>query len=337
MGLTKNHCMKKILFVCFMTFAQCLVAQQGLLGEYFDGENFEKKIATRTDDKIDFYWDFKAPMNGMAAESFSIRWTGNITAPESGKFLISCTVDDGVRVWIDNQPIINAWNMHDKTFFSNYANLEKGKSYDIKIEYFNGIREGMIKLKWQLPSEKPVFGGMLGSNEKIISSKYFSAPVKKLTVTQNGKPVSEKAPNAAPQKVENKPKVKTVTPSTPLATNAPKIKPPKDTLNKYTPRNILFAKSTTTMIGESYLELNQLSNMLAQYPMMRVHIEGHTDIVGDAALNQTLSEERAAAVKNYLVQKGIQPNRLVAKGFGGSRPIYKSGNEQNRRVEFFFN
>jgi outer membrane protein OmpA-like peptidoglycan-associated protein len=315
--------MKRFLLLLTITFyINSLFAQSGLLGEYFDGTNFERKIASRRDDKIDFYWDFKSPMDGIAPEAFSIRWTAKLIAPESGQFLISLTVDDGVRMWLDGKPLINAWELHDKSYFSNYTYLEKGKTYDIKIEYYNGTREGMIKLKWQLPSEKPLFGGAFGTNEKTVSAKYFTS------VDPPPSAVNVKKEAAKPKNENKKPTLKP-TPAPTIVSIAP-----KDTMSKYTPRNILFEKGKTIMIGDSYTELDRLSVMLQRFPATKIRIEGHTDDIGDVAMNQTLSQQRADAVMSYLVQKGTAKTRLSAKGFGGSRPIYKNGNDKNRRVEF---
>lgn len=70
----------------------------------------------------------------------------------------------------------------------------------------------------------------------------------------------------------------------------------------------------------------------------KLSIEGHTDDVGGDKYNQKLSEQRAAAVRTYLVEKGIDAGRLVSKGWGETKPIgdnkTEEGREQNRRVEF---
>lgn len=72
-------------------------------------------------------------------------------------------------------------------------------------------------------------------------------------------------------------------------------------------------------------------------PSVTAHIFGHTDSTGPTAYNQTLSEKRAQSVVNYLVAKGISPDRLTAKGFGESQPVApnktKEGRQKNRRVE----
>ncbi|NOS35481.1 MAG: OmpA family protein [Deltaproteobacteria bacterium] len=91
-------------------------------------------------------------------------------------------------------------------------------------------------------------------------------------------------------------------------------------------------------IKPKYLpQLDELVSILVKNPLLRVEIQGHTDSRGSVEFNQTLSENRAGAVMEYLVVKGIAKERLTAKGFGPSKPVATNdtptGNEQNRRVE----
>ncbi len=82
--------------------------------------------------------------------------------------------------------------------------------------------------------------------------------------------------------------------------------------------------------------LNEVVEGMKRYPEFKVEIQGHTDSVGSAAYNMKLSENRAKAVMKYLVEKGIDPKRLSAKGFGAKEPIANNdtpeGQAQNRRV-----
>ena len=84
------------------------------------------------------------------------------------------------------------------------------------------------------------------------------------------------------------------------------------------------------MLKESFVELNTLVGLLNENPKLRVEIGGHTDNVGNAEYNMNLSQHRADAVKNYLVEKGIEANRLQSKGYGFSKPIADNDSEQNR-------
>jgi len=96
-----------------------------------------------------------------------------------------------------------------------------------------------------------------------------------------------------------------------------------------------FDKST---IKKGYdKDINDLAKVMKDYPDLNVVIEGHTDNVGTAAYNKKLSQRRAEAVKQYMVEKGIDANRITAEGFGFDRPIASNdteeGRQKNRRVE----
>jgi outer membrane protein OmpA-like peptidoglycan-associated protein len=94
--------------------------------------------------------------------------------------------------------------------------------------------------------------------------------------------------------------------------------------------NIFFETGSSTLLKESFVELNTLVGLLNENPKLRVEIGGHTDNVGNAEYNMNLSQYRADAVKNYLVEKGIEANRLQSKGYGFSKPIADNDSEQNR-------
>ena len=107
-------------------------------------------------------------------------------------------------------------------------------------------------------------------------------------------------------------------------------------LNQYA-KTILFDTGKATIKFQSAEVLNQIINVLKKYPNSRFRIEGHTDSVGKKAKNMILSQNRADAVKVYLIQGGIDAGRLESQGFGPEKPIAsnknKKGRELNRRVE----
>ncbi len=99
-----------------------------------------------------------------------------------------------------------------------------------------------------------------------------------------------------------------------------------------------FKSGTAVMTADSKKNMDEVLNVLLKYPEMNLSIEGHTDDVGTEDFNQKLSEERAKACMDYLIGKGIQKDRLMASGFGESKPLgdnkTREGRLQNRRTEF---
>ncbi|HEX2608991.1 MAG TPA: OmpA family protein [Flavisolibacter sp.] len=102
-------------------------------------------------------------------------------------------------------------------------------------------------------------------------------------------------------------------------------------------RNIFFDVNKFEIRNESSVELDRVVQLLQDNPTVKIQIEGHTDNVGAVADNQKLSENRARSVINYFIGKGINADRLVAKGFGASRPVADNKTEEgralNRRTE----
>ncbi len=102
-------------------------------------------------------------------------------------------------------------------------------------------------------------------------------------------------------------------------------------------KNVQFKRSKAEFTASSYPELNRLVKLMKEYPKMQIELQGHTDTRGNPQLLLALSQQRVAAVKNYLIEKGISASRISGKGFGGTKPLGTGSNEieiKNRRVEF---
>lgn len=121
-------------------------------------------------------------------------------------------------------------------------------------------------------------------------------------------------------------------PEVPMA----EVKSLEDKLNLIAKR-VLFATSSAAIEPASYRDLDEMTKIMRKYPNTRFAIEGHTDNTGIADANKKLSQERADAVKTYLVGKGIEATRLNAIGYGQERPLGSNdtdaGRQLNRRVE----
>ncbi|MBT4217084.1 MAG: OmpA family protein [Flavobacteriales bacterium] len=103
-------------------------------------------------------------------------------------------------------------------------------------------------------------------------------------------------------------------------------------------KNVLFETDSYELVETSFIELNTLINYLKKNPKIKIHIEGHTDNISDDKHNLILSENRAAKVYGYLVDRGVSSERLSYKGYGESKPISTNktdqGRRQNRRTSF---
>ncbi|GAA0853525.1 OmpA family protein [Aliiglaciecola litoralis] len=110
-----------------------------------------------------------------------------------------------------------------------------------------------------------------------------------------------------------------------------------DTIRLSIPGNITFATGKANIVTDFYPVLNDVAKVLNRYEKTKLSIEGHTDSVGDADYNQTLSTQRANSVAAYLESTGTASARLQTLGFGESQPVASNdtaqGRQQNRRVE----
>lgn len=145
--------------------------QQGLKGEYFRGRDFAgAPVMTRVDARIAFRWDRGAPTDDLAArgelsnaqalagDDFSVRWTGELLPPTSGKYEIVVGANDGVRLYLDDRLIVNGWNQNERVHSHSVSvDLQAGRAYKIKLEYFEDIRDAEVRLGWRRPGAKPPF------------------------------------------------------------------------------------------------------------------------------------------------------------------------------------
>ena len=101
---------------------------------------------------------------------------------------------------------------------------------------------------------------------------------------------------------------------------------------------ILFEKASAQLLDSVQVELDYLADFMKAHSGMTIEVVGHTDNQGAFQLNLSLSQERASVVKDYLVEKGIAPDRIMVKGRGSTQPIASNSTEEkrklNRRVSF---
>lgn len=147
----------------------------GLHGEYTD-ENGGS--SSRIDGAVAFDWGAGSPIAGVTADNFQVRWTGQLRPDFSESYDFSTLSDDGVRLWIGQELIIDDWNLHAATTSIGSKILEAGKWYDVRLEYFEGGGNAQIELKWSSERQTGV-----GQFETIDSSHLLAAKLTALTFT----------------------------------------------------------------------------------------------------------------------------------------------------------
>jgi beta-glucosidase len=125
-------------------------SQKGVLGEYFNNVSLEAKpVLTRIDQKIQFQWTLFSPdQEKLNYDFYSVRWTGKLKAPKTGKFNIGIDGNDGYRLYLNNKLIIDNWKKLTKqTILTDYM-FEKDKIYDLRIEYYEPAGNAFFRLVW---------------------------------------------------------------------------------------------------------------------------------------------------------------------------------------------
>jgi hypothetical protein len=141
--------------------------RNGLKGEYFNHLDFTELKLTRVDPMVNFEWGYQAPDERVGAETFSVRWTGQVLPRYSETYTFHTITDDGGRLWIDGKLIIDNWRVQSATEKTGTIALEAGRRYDIKMEYFENEHIAVAKLLWSSPSQE---------KQIVPSTQLFAAP-----------------------------------------------------------------------------------------------------------------------------------------------------------------
>ncbi len=121
----------------------------GLKGEYFKGKKPSGKPAfTRIDPRIRFDFDEKPPGAPLGTDEFFIRWTGILVSPGDGEWNLSLTSDDGVRLWLDGRLLLDSWSDRPATTDYVKVRFEKGRTYRIRIEYYENTGNASVRFGW---------------------------------------------------------------------------------------------------------------------------------------------------------------------------------------------
>jgi beta-glucosidase len=119
--------------------------ESGLKGEYFDNEDLRgNPVLVRTDKHVHFDWGEGSFAADQPVDHFSIRWTGYFVPQKSGDYKFFTSADDGARLYIGDETLIDDWQRHSQTVDSGTKHLEAGQPYKIRLEYFEAVGSAII-------------------------------------------------------------------------------------------------------------------------------------------------------------------------------------------------
>jgi glucose/arabinose dehydrogenase len=130
------------------TYRAAGAAVNGLTATYFDNKDLTGATVTRVDPAIDFVWGSAAPAPGIGADTFSVRWSGEIEAPTSATYTFTTVSNDGVRLWVNGIRIVNNWTNHGTTENTGTIALSGGRRYAIVMEFYEDTGNATARLLW---------------------------------------------------------------------------------------------------------------------------------------------------------------------------------------------
>lgn len=144
----------------------------GLIGNYYNTVGLVGLVAQRTDPTVNFFWS-GSPAPSVPADGFSVRWLGKLQTRHSGTHVFSVVSDEGARLWVNGQLIIDRWDAHSTNEDSGTISLLAGQYYDITLEHYDVTRGAVAQLYWTQPGGVkeiipqtqlyPAAGGLFGS------------------------------------------------------------------------------------------------------------------------------------------------------------------------------
>jgi beta-glucosidase len=146
-------------------------SERGLRGEYFRNRDLSgEPVLVRVDPQIGFRWDRGSPTDNLMArgeagpdnavpnENFSIRWSGQLLPPVSGRYRLEAGANDGFRLYLDGELVLDHWQDAERLRADSVElDLEGGRAYDIRLDYYEAERDAAVRLAWDLPGARPPF------------------------------------------------------------------------------------------------------------------------------------------------------------------------------------
>ncbi len=156
----------RLSLIITLLLAPCaVVCGQGLKGEYFTNTMLSGQPALTRTENVSFNWGAESPGSPIGTDSFSVRWTGSLTPPVTGEYTFATQTDDGVRLWVGGDSVVNNWTDHSSILNSGGpVLLEAGEPVPIRLEFYENGGDAVCQFYWAGP----------GFEQEIVPVDYLS-------------------------------------------------------------------------------------------------------------------------------------------------------------------
>ena len=148
----------------------------GLSAQYFNSQDFKNPVLTRTDATVNFDWGQSSPDKAIASDHFSGRWTGQILPTQSETYTFYTHSDDGVRLWINGQLLVDHWTAHAVAEDKGTIALIAGQKVSVQLDYYEQGGDAVTQLLWSSPSrakevipQSQLFVGDLAARSQAVN------------------------------------------------------------------------------------------------------------------------------------------------------------------------
>lgn len=340
----------------------------GLEAVYYAGIKFEHPLVRHREATVYDQWSPSGPLPGVPAEFFSVRWRGWLVPPVSGRYGLHLTVDDGMRVWLNDRLVVDGWGIQRATRYSAAVQLRAGQPYKLRVDYFQTVIDTRARLTWEMPPVPEPASWHNAWGLRPPAPVETAIPTRYLFTRLPGLPAAAPRPAITPRAIPVRSTAAVSLPIQPARAARPigravasHLVPAHTHRIPHTPNRVVLSDSVdgrrvallragravalpelrfdqgqVTLLPTARAALDELATALQAQPAWRLEVQGHTDNQGDAELNRQLSQRRAEAVCFYLEAHGVAAARLRPVGYGGTRPVADNQDPlqrpRNRRV-----
>jgi beta-glucosidase len=185
------------------------MSQNGMDAEYLNNMNLQgTPVLTRVDASVDFDWASGSPGPGVTADCFSARWRGKLIVPTTGTYKLGMTTDDGFRLYLNGQLLINDWTDHSVRSTSTNILLNSGQQYSLTIEYYENSGAAIAQLSCCTP------GSLLGEAVAKASDANVAILFVGLSSNREGEGADKSSMDLPPEQIQLIQSVAAVNPNT---------------------------------------------------------------------------------------------------------------------------